>query len=242
MLRWNRSGKYCSIVDADLGLEVRPDHMYMRWIMILRVESDLECPEVFDRWHRIARHKYTANKAEFQYKNGNLRRFSAPSGLMWEGSCVLCRYASNGTIFTEIDEPDLDGYLDGVTAAPGKGAADPMTRSHFTDANEEAAFMIHVLAVITANPGQRDRVLEAFHANVPAVRAEEGCIEYVAAVDAEDFGGFQTKFGPDTFVVIEKWASAGALKAHAAAPHMAAYAAKTKSMLASRVIRVLSPA
>jgi hypothetical protein len=75
MLRWNRSGKYCSIVDADLGLEVRPDHMYMRWIMILRVESDLECPEVFDRWHRIARHKYTANKAEFQYKNGKLCRF-----------------------------------------------------------------------------------------------------------------------------------------------------------------------
>jgi quinol monooxygenase YgiN len=101
--------------------------------------------------------------------------------------------------------------------------------------------MIHVVAIITAKPGQRDPVLEAFRANVPAVHAEEGCIEYGAVVDAEGFDGFQTKLGPDTFVVIEKWASASALKAHAAAPHMAAYAAKTKPMLASRVIHVLSP-
>jgi quinol monooxygenase YgiN len=107
--------------------------------------------------------------------------------------------------------------------------------------NEEAAIMIHVLAIITANPGQREAVLQAFRANVPAVRAEDGCIEYGAAVDAEDFGGLQTKFGPDTFVAIEKWASADALKAHAAASHMAAYAAKTRPMIASRVIHVLSP-
>ena len=53
--------------------------------------------------------------------------------------------------------------------------------------------------------------------------------------------GLQTKFGDDTFVVVEKWESLDALKAHAAAPHMAADAAKTKDMLASRVIHVLSP-
>jgi quinol monooxygenase YgiN len=33
-----------------------------------------------------------------------------------------------------------------------------------------------------------------------------------------------------------------ALKAHAAAPHMAAYGAKTKDLLASRVIHILTPA
>ena len=101
--------------------------------------------------------------------------------------------------------------------------------------------MIHVVAIITAKPGQREEVLQAFRANVPAVHAEQGCIEYGATVDA-DFGGIQTKFGPDTFVVVEKWESPEALKAHAAAPHMAAYAAKTKDMIASRVIHVLSPA
>ncbi|HKH27900.1 MAG TPA: putative quinol monooxygenase [Sphingomicrobium sp.] len=102
--------------------------------------------------------------------------------------------------------------------------------------------MIHVLAIITTKPGLRDKVLEAFHANMPAVHAEEGCIEYGPAVDAEGVGGFQAKLGPDTFAVIEKWESIDALKGHAAAPHMAAYGAKVKDMLANRVIHVLSPA
>ncbi len=102
--------------------------------------------------------------------------------------------------------------------------------------------MIHVLAIITAKPGMRDAILREFRANVPAVHAEKGCIEYGPAIDAEGMGAIQTKLGPDSFVVVEKWESADALKAHAAAPHMAAYAKKTKEMIASRVIHVLSPA
>ena len=101
--------------------------------------------------------------------------------------------------------------------------------------------MIHVIAVITAKPGQRDAILQHFRANVPAVRAEQGCIEYGAAVDADPALPFQTKWGPDTFIVVEKWESMGALKAHAAAPHMAAYAGKTKEFIASRVIHILEP-
>ena len=102
--------------------------------------------------------------------------------------------------------------------------------------------MIHVIAIITAKPGKRDEVLRHFRANVPAVRAEKGCIEYGAAVDAENALKFQTKWGPDTFLVVEKWDSMEALQAHVAAPHMAAYGAKTKELLASRVIHILSPA
>ena len=101
---------------------------------------------------------------------------------------------------------------------------------------------VHVLAIITAKPGLRDEILKAFRANVPAVHAEDGCIEYGATIDAEGVGSLQTRFGDDTFVVVEKWESLPALKAHAAAPHMAAYGAKTKDMIASRVIHVLSPA
>jgi quinol monooxygenase YgiN len=37
--------------------------------------------------------------------------------------------------------------------------------------------MIHVIAVITAKPGKRETILEAFRANVPNLRAEKGCIE-----------------------------------------------------------------
>jgi quinol monooxygenase YgiN len=101
--------------------------------------------------------------------------------------------------------------------------------------------MIHVIAVITAKSGKRDEVLKHFRANVPAVRAENGCIEYGAAIDAEPALPIQTKYGPDTFVVVEKWENMDALKAHAAAPHMKEYGAKTKDLLASRVIHILSP-
>ncbi|SEB12790.1 putative quinol monooxygenase [Variovorax sp. YR216] len=102
--------------------------------------------------------------------------------------------------------------------------------------------MIHVVAVITAKPGQRDKILEAYRANRPAVLAEEGCIEYTATVDAAGMPASKGTFGPDTFVVVEKWATLAALQAHAAAPHMAAYGAKTKEWTESRVIHVLEPA
>ena len=102
--------------------------------------------------------------------------------------------------------------------------------------------MIQVVAVITTKPGMRENVLQEFRANMPAVHAEDGCIEYAPVIDADGFGSFQTPIGPDTFMVIEKWASADALKAHAAAPHMAAYAARVKDMLASRVIHILQSA
>jgi quinol monooxygenase YgiN len=102
--------------------------------------------------------------------------------------------------------------------------------------------MIHVLAIITAKPGKREEILAAFRANMPAVHAEAGCIEYGPAIDLEGAGAIQTPFGPDTFVVIEKWETPAHLKAHAAAPHMAAYAAKVKELIQSRVIHVLAPA
>jgi len=101
--------------------------------------------------------------------------------------------------------------------------------------------MIHVIAILTAKPGQRDEVLRHFRANVPAVRAEKGCIEYGAAIDSEPALAFQKPVGADTFIVVEKWESLDALKAHAAAPHMAAYGAKVKDLLAGRIIHILSP-
>ena len=102
--------------------------------------------------------------------------------------------------------------------------------------------MIHVIAVITAKPGQRETILTHFRANVPAVRAEKGCIEYGAAIDADPAPPIQAKYGPDTFVVVEKWESVDALKAHGAAPHMAAYAAKTREFIANRAIHILQGA
>ena len=102
--------------------------------------------------------------------------------------------------------------------------------------------MVHVLAFITAKSGMRADVLTAFRANVPAVLAEAGCIEYGATIDVDDAGPIQTAVGADTFVVVEKWQSLDHLKAHAASAHMAAYGAKVKDMLAARTVHVMESA
>jgi quinol monooxygenase YgiN len=109
-------------------------------------------------------------------------------------------------------------------------------------ASKQEGSMIHVVAIVTAKPGQREAVLAEFRANMPAVHAEEGCLHYEPVIDAEGAGAAQTKFGPDTFCVIEKWTSLEALQAHSRAPHMQAYGAKVRDRLETRVIHILSPA
>ncbi len=100
--------------------------------------------------------------------------------------------------------------------------------------------MLHVLAFITTKPGKRAEVLEAFHRIMPTVHAEAGCIEYGPVVDAEGIG--MAQFGPDTFVVVEKWENAETLGAHGRAAHMAAYAEEVKDLIAQRAVHVLRAA
>ena len=99
--------------------------------------------------------------------------------------------------------------------------------------------MIHVLAIITAKSGQRATLLQAFKAIIPTVQAEAGCIEYGPVVDVD---GADPAFGPDTFVVVEKWESMVALEAHALAAHMKAYGEKTRELVAKRAVHVLTDA
>jgi len=99
--------------------------------------------------------------------------------------------------------------------------------------------MIHVIAILTAKPGLRAQVMQAFNANVPNVLAEDGCLEYGAAVDV---AGASPAFGPDTFVVVEKWRDLAALKAHAGSAHMKAYSALTQDWMDKRAVHVLDPA
>ena len=99
--------------------------------------------------------------------------------------------------------------------------------------------MVHVLAIITAKPGQRSALLQAFKAIVPTVHAEAGCIEYGPVIDVD---GADPAFGPDTFVVVEKWETLDGLKAHSVAPHMKAYGEKTKDLVAKRAVHVLTDA
>ena len=102
--------------------------------------------------------------------------------------------------------------------------------------------MIHVVAVVTAVPGCRAELLAAFHAIVPTVRAERGCIEYAPVVDAVGAPEIGSPVGADTFLVIEKWADLEALRAHATAPHMAHYAAEASALIRERTVHVLAAA
>jgi quinol monooxygenase YgiN len=102
--------------------------------------------------------------------------------------------------------------------------------------------MIHVLAIVTAKPGMREHILEAYRANLPAVLAEAGCVAYEAVVDIDDPApGFAT-FGPDMFVVVERWETIEALRAHGAAPHMKAYVGKIKEWTVDTAVHVLKVA
>lgn len=111
-------------------------------------------------------------------------------------------------------------------------------------AGSASADMVHVIAVITCKPSMRDAVLAIFNANVPAVKAEEGCIEYGATVDytVAPVPAFMTPWGEHAFVVVEKWASMAHLDAHGAAPHMAAYGKATAEMTAGKAIYIMSNA
>jgi quinol monooxygenase YgiN len=96
--------------------------------------------------------------------------------------------------------------------------------------------------MITAKPGMRERILEAYRGNVANVRAEAGCLAYEAVVDVPGMPSIFAQFGADTFVVVERWESVEALRAHAVAPHMKAYASQIEPFTASRAIHVLQAA
>ena len=101
--------------------------------------------------------------------------------------------------------------------------------------------MINVIATIKLNDNCIDEFIELFNANVPRVLEEQGCIEYIPAID------FKTELGSqildaNTVTVIEKWASYEHLQAHFVAPHMLAYKAKVKDLVKSVSLRILTSA
>lgn len=98
--------------------------------------------------------------------------------------------------------------------------------------------MIHVIASIRVKSDSVRRFLEVFNANVPAVRAEAGCIEYRPAVDVAS-GLAAQRLEPDLVTIIEKWDSLEALRAHLAAPHMATYREKVKDLVVNVTLKVL---
>ena len=101
--------------------------------------------------------------------------------------------------------------------------------------------MIHVLALIETTPGHRADFLAEFAQVAIPVRAESGCIEYGAAVDAETDLAAQQQLGENFVLIIEKWDSLTHLKAHLVAPHMIDYRVRIKTFVQSVRLQVLDP-
>lgn len=102
--------------------------------------------------------------------------------------------------------------------------------------------MIHVVATLRVDPARRSEFLAAFAELTPLVRAEDGCLEYGAAIDQPTDIGPQEPAGDDAVIVIEKWQTVAALEAHLAAPHMAEFRDKTADMSRGVSLLVLKPA
>ncbi len=102
--------------------------------------------------------------------------------------------------------------------------------------------MIHVIASIEVVAGKRDEMLTEFHKIVPLVLEEEGCIEYGPTIDASTDFSMQNIKGESIVTVIEKWESVETLKAHLAAPHMAAYREQVKDIVLGMTLHILEPA
>lgn len=98
--------------------------------------------------------------------------------------------------------------------------------------------MINVIARIKVKPGKMAEFLKIFQDNVPAVRAEDGCIAYTPCLDA------QTELitpNENIMTVVESWESIDHLKAHLAAPHMKQYGEAVKDLRDSTELIIVQP-
>src|SRR5512135_2075786 len=86
--------------------------------------------------------------------------------------------------------------------------------------------------------GKLSDYLRILKANVPMVRNEKGCIEYVPAGDVEIGLPAQVLDG-NVVTILERWESLEALNAHIASPLMLAYREKVKVSVDRVSVKVL---
>lgn len=102
--------------------------------------------------------------------------------------------------------------------------------------------MIHVIATIEVVAGKRDDFLAEFHRVMPHVHAEAGCLEYGPAIDVPAGLAVPTPLRDNIVVIIEKWESLDALRAHLGAAHMKEYRTRVQDLVVRVQLQVLQPA
>ena len=101
--------------------------------------------------------------------------------------------------------------------------------------------MINVIASIRVQQGCVTEYIEIFKSNVPAVLAEQGCIEYAPTVDVET--GLAAQNVDDAVVtIIEKWDTLEDLKAHIEAPHMLTFRERVEGLVEDVSLKILENA
>jgi quinol monooxygenase YgiN len=101
--------------------------------------------------------------------------------------------------------------------------------------------MIHVIATIDLQKGEREAFLKEVHRLVPKVRAENGCLEYGPAVDLKTAIAAQLPLRDDVVTIVEKWSDLPALENHLQAPHMAEYRLRVRDMVRGVKLQILEP-
>jgi quinol monooxygenase YgiN len=101
--------------------------------------------------------------------------------------------------------------------------------------------LIDVIASISVKPGCREKLLARFHANVPNVLAEDGCIHYYPTVDV-DSGLTPQQKDENVVTIVEQWMSLDHLHAHLKAPHQAAYREDVKDWIEGVSLKILKKA
>jgi len=98
--------------------------------------------------------------------------------------------------------------------------------------------MIHVIATVNIVEGRRHEFLAEFHAIVPEVLQENGCLEYGPTIDFDSGLDRQDPVQNNVVVILEKWESIEHLKAHLVAPHMTRYRTRVQEMVLSSNLRI----
>lgn len=101
--------------------------------------------------------------------------------------------------------------------------------------------MVVVIASIKVKPGHKASFIDIFKSNLPAVHAEDGCIEYFPSIDA-DAGVPVQVLDENVVTIVEKWESMEHLKVHMTAPHMLTYREKVKDIVEGMELRVVQAA
>ena len=97
---------------------------------------------------------------------------------------------------------------------------------------EAACGPVCFVVLIRARPGRREEVWAALRELVPQVHAEPGCERY--AVHAVE--------GQDAFVTVERWATAGAARAHGQSAAVRRYRERIGDLVEPSEIVPLIPA